>query len=208
MSKRIRAITLCCVTVLCCVALIVGGTYALFSDSVNVTNHLQAGELKVRLYRDKLSGLLLTNQGLLKAFENSERTEFTKESANILGLTEERAVVPGCEFNAECSLENEGNVAIIYYLEFVFEGTNKLAEQLQLTLNTGSDTKTVMLSQLGNNYTWGSAASPLGSVLSGSVAQFSVELKFVDNDAVNNDAQGQQVSVDVIVHAVQLTSQG
>ena len=207
MSKRIRAITLSCVTVLCCVALIVGGTYALFSDSVNMVNHLQAGELKVQLYRDELSGLLLSDEGLLEEFTDTERVEFSKELSNIFGLDKDTKIVPGCDIKAKFTLENTGNVAIGYYLEFVIDG-EILAEQLQLTLKTATDTKTVMLSELGKNYTWGSENAPLGQILLGkNAATFSVELNFVDNDAVNNSAQNQLISVDMIVHAIQLTSQ-
>ena len=208
MTKRIRAITLSCVSVLCCLALVVGGTYALFSDSVEVTNHLQAGQLKVRLYRDEIRGLRLTEQGLLQPFEESQRTEFTKETSNnIFGLTQNTLIVPGCEFEAKLTLANAGNVAVGYYLEFVLQGdAGKLSEQLKLTLNVGSETKTVMLSALGDKYEWGSADSPLGRVIADGNAQFGVGLEFVDNDAVNNDAQNQQLTVDVIVHAIQITA--
>ena len=207
MSKRVRAITLSCVTVLCCLALIVVGTYALFSDSVNMVNHLQAGELKVQLYRDELSGLLLTDEGLLEEFTNNERVHFSKELSNIFGFTKDTKIVPGCDIKAKFTLANTGNVAIGYYLEFVVEG-EILAEQLQLTLKTDTDTKTVMLSELGKNYTWGSENAPLGRILLGeSAATFTVELEFIDNDDLNNNAQNEQIAVDMIVRAVQLISQ-
>ena len=208
MSKRIRAITLSSLTVLCCLALIVGGTYALFSDSAEVVNHLQAGELKVKLYREQLSGLQLTEQGLLEEFENKERLEFTKQSLdNVFGLSKDSKVVPGCKYESKFTLDNNGNVAIGYYLEFVVQGDlNTLAEQLQLTLKTDSDTTTIKLSELGENYTWGGENSPLGQILVGNVGEFSVALEFIDSDT-NNDAQGQQISVDMIVHAIQLTTQ-
>ena len=207
MSKRIRAISLSCVTVLCCLALIVGGAYALFSDSVNMVNHLQSGELKVQLYRDELGGLLLNGEGLLEEFTNNERVQFSKELSNIFGINNGTKIVPGCDIKAKFTLENIGNVAIGYYLEFVVEGTT-LAEQLQLTLKTDTDTKTVMLSELGKNYTWGSENMPLGKIFVGeNAATFTVELEFVDDDAVNNEAQNQQIAVDMIVHAVQLISE-
>ncbi|MCH5152450.1 MAG: hypothetical protein J1F68_00610 [Clostridiales bacterium] len=209
MSKRIRAISLCCVTVLCCLALIVGGTYALFSDSVNVVNHLQSGELKVQLWRDELSSTLLSDQGLLTSVQDNVAKEFTKATNdNIFGLSDEVKVVPGCEFGAKFSLKNNGDVAICFYLEFVLQGeANKLAEQLQLTLKTDTNTQTVMLGNLGEKYLWGNASSPLGNVLLDGVGTFTVQLKFVDDDEVNNEAQGQQLTVDMIVHAVQLTWQ-
>lgn len=206
MSKRIRAITLCSITALCCLALIVVGTYAMFSETVQAPNHLQAGELKVRLYRDKLACVLLTDEGLLKEFENNNRLEFTKEVTNIFGLNEGSRIVPGCDFEATFTLENCGNVAINYYLEFVFQGEKELAEQLELTLSVGSEKETIRLSQLGDNYTWGSAVAPLGRVLLDSAGTFSVELEFVDDNTVNNDAQNQKVAVDMIVHAIQATN--
>ena len=208
MSKRIRAITLSCVTVLCCLALIVGGTYALFSDSAEIVNHLQAGELKVSLCRETLSGCVLSDNGLLEKFENNERLEFTKQSLdNVFGLSKDSKLVPGCEFDAKFTLSNNGNVAIGYYLQFVVKGeVNNLAEQLKLTLNTDSNTTTISLSELSENYTWGGKNNPIGQILVGSVGEFSVALEFVDSDS-NNDAQGQQISVDMIVHAIQLTTQ-
>ena len=208
MSKRIRAITLSCVTVLCCLALIVGGTYALFSDSAEIVNHLQAGELKVRLYRDTLSGRALTDNGMLEEFQNNERLEFTKQSLdNVFGLNKDSKLVPGSKYEAKFTLTNNGNVAISYYLEFVVNGElNKLAEQLQLTLKTDSNTTTITLNELGENHTWGGKNSPIGQLLVGGDSVFSVALEFVDSDS-NNDAQGQQISVDMIVHAIQQTTQ-
>ena len=49
MGKSIRAALLSAIIACLCLVLIIGGTYALFSDSVTVNNHLAAGKLKVGL---------------------------------------------------------------------------------------------------------------------------------------------------------------
>ena len=49
MGKSRRAALLSAIIACLCLVLIIGGTYALFSDSVTVNNHLAAGKLKVGL---------------------------------------------------------------------------------------------------------------------------------------------------------------
>lgn len=206
MSKRIRAITLSCVTVLCCLAIMVAGTYALFSDSVEVVNHLQAGNLKVQLSRDMLSLTLLDENGLLSTTTDNNAKDFTNEKSNIFGLTDDAKIVPGCSLEAVFSLVNVGDVAIGYYLEFVLEGdANEFASQLELTVSVGSQKWTpIKLSQLGNKYLFGNG-EPLGRILQGdSASAFTVKLEFVDGND-NNAAQDKNVKVDMIVHAIQIT---
>ena len=216
MTKRIRAITLSCVTVLCCIAIIIGATYALFTDSAKVTNHLQAGNLKVKLYRESYDNLLLNDQGALATQQNDTRTEITKDTANIFGLDNAK-VIPGCELKATFTLQNSGNIEVNYYLEFVVKNggdatdqskLNEIADQIWLTVTIGSDKKTpIKLSQLADN-TFGGQDSPLGPIALNGTATFTVELEFRDlDDAVNNTAQNQTITVDMIVHAQQVIPQ-
>ena len=51
MEKRTKTMLFSALTLLVCTVLIVGGTFALFTDSVMVNNHLSAGNLEVGLYR-------------------------------------------------------------------------------------------------------------------------------------------------------------
>ena len=45
--RRKRALLISCSVILLCVSIIVGMTYALFTDSVSVNTHLQAGNLDI-----------------------------------------------------------------------------------------------------------------------------------------------------------------
>ena len=212
MSKRVRVITLSCVTVLCCIAIIIAGTFALFTDDVQVTNHLQAGNLKVRLTRNSYTNLLLNEQGLLGEVADNTDMDFTGENPNnIFGLEANAKLVPGCVLEATFTLENIGDVALNYYLQFTLnlqdeEVANALAEQLELTITIGADNELtpVKLSALGEDNTW--QTDTLAQILSNSSGKFTVKLEFVnitEGDIQNNLAQGQQVAVDMYVHAVQ-----
>ena len=61
--SRLRTLLVTSVVIMLCAAMIVGGTYALFSDSVEVTNHLVAGTLKVKLERIDLEQWRLDEDG-------------------------------------------------------------------------------------------------------------------------------------------------
>ena len=218
MSKRVRVITLSCVTVLCCIAIIIAGTFALFTDDVQVTNHLQAGNLKVKLTRNSYCNLLLNNQGLLEEVTSDVDTDFTGANpSNIFGLVpstdevEGTKLVPGCVLEATFTLDNIGDVAFNYYLQFTLnlqdeEVANALANQLELTITVGDNEPldTVKLSELGENNTL--TTGTLAQILSKSSGQFTVKLEFVNitsDEITNNLAQGQAVYVDMYVHAVQ-----
>ena len=211
MSKRISVITFSCLIVLCCIVMIIVGTYALFSDEVKVTNHLQAGNLDVSLYRTQLTSTTLTSSGILNTSDpDNSRIEFTEAtSENIFGLTENSIIVPGCSFTAKLSLENNGKIAANYYLQFVLDSdsNDNLASQIEITVKTAKGEEKHLLSEL-NGTTFGSESSPIGTLLVGGTSEFTVTVTFKSLDNATNDlAQGKSIDVDMIVHAVQVTSQ-
>ena len=61
MNKKMRTLLLACVTILLCVTMIAGGTYALFTDEVRLSNHLIAGDMDITLERIALNGKTLNN---------------------------------------------------------------------------------------------------------------------------------------------------
>lgn len=209
MSKRIRAILLSCITVLCSLGLIVGGTFALFEQTQLVSNHLQAGSMNVELYRVNLHSKVMDENGNDKEIINPERVDFTNELAeNIFGLEGTAKVVPGCYFAATMEIVNSGgDVAFNYFVEIRLSGgaANELASQLRLVVEVdGQEPRSALLSELTDGMQLGSAEDPIGQILLNQSAQFVVRLEFVDVPD-NNSAQEQTVSFDLIVHAVQAT---
>ncbi len=198
-----RTLLLSITTLALVLALIAGATFALFTDSVKFENHLRAGTLDVTLTRTNLVTETLDSQGLLTKTVDSADVDFSDSTdKNIFNLTPTTLIVPGSTFNAELELANNSTVAFNYYIEIVYKGGSEdLANQLKVTVNTGTETS----AYVKNGVTLGSDNAPLGTLVKGAKKVFTVNVVF-ENLTNNNDAQGKNVQFDLIVHAIQATT--
>ena len=210
MTKKKRSVLMAVLTCVLCLALAAGGTYALFSDRVTLTNHLEAGTLNITLTRTYLSTTSLNKDtGFLVKTESPDDVSFTDPTGkNIFDITDETLIVPGCSYFAEMKISNKSDVAFGYWLEIIYDNTPyvALADQLNVKIVT-ADGKTVekRLDQL--NGIIGGENNPIGTLAKGGEALFTVSVEFLDlENHVNNDAKGQQLSFDLVVHAVQVTT--
>ncbi len=131
-------------TILICVALIAVGSYALFSDTTRVTNHLQAGDLDIKLWRIDLAGQGLDSDGFMADAKNTVDKEFTGATTdNIFDLDNTKYVVPTSKYVAEMMISRSAstNVAIGYWLDFVVPNVDTsnpaneaLLSQLMITI--------------------------------------------------------------------------
>ena len=204
---------------------IVGMTFALFTSSVGVRNHLVAGSLDVTLHRTDLAYTVLDSAtGKLVTITNDTPVDFSKPQPdkNIFGIdTNDLKVVPGSFFEATLKLTSDGSCAYDYSVTIVLMGysdkdapntivpaVNELAKQLQVTITDPElHTTTMMLSDMltpDNAY-----SIDVGSMTPGTLNQtFKVKVAFVDDVNqlfTNNDAKGLDVYFDVIVTATQAT---
>ena len=63
MNKRLRIIILGLVMIILCMGVLAQGTYALYTDEVKVSKHIESGYLNVTLIRDKLTSYKLNDEG-------------------------------------------------------------------------------------------------------------------------------------------------
>ncbi|MBE5748305.1 MAG: hypothetical protein E7344_01600 [Clostridiales bacterium] len=208
MAKRMKVIVLACVSLVMCLALIATGTYALFTDQVSVSNHLQAGTLKITLTRTDLQYVALDDSGFLKAGQDTQQMSFTSTNSaqeNVFGIKEGDLVVPKSEYTATMTIGNNGSVAASYWIEIKL-GKNvdaQLAKQLKVEVWADGQTQS-QGGELGD-ISIGSSNAPVGVVKANKSQTFKVKVSFVDDDAINNLAKGKQVSFDLIVSASQAT---
>ena len=217
MSKRMRAVLVATITMMLCIAMIAAGTYALFTDTVKVTNHLQAGDLSITLKRTELVKTTLNASGYLVEDTVQSATDaavnFTNSTTeNVFGIVVDEKIVPGSKFVAKMQLENESDVAFGYWIEIVCKDKTKgenLAKQVKITVNTGSDNADFV----GNGLTVkGVNSDYVGELAIGATATFTVTLEFLDSAITNNNieennlAQGEKIDFDLVVHAVQATT--
>lgn len=217
MTKKFRILMLSCVTMLIALALVVAATFALFTAEHSVTNHLQAGEMKLELWRTSLTKIHLVGEngskdGFLHEWTDGTDVNFTQpQPQNIFGLTKGEVIVPGCNFEAEMELRATGDVAFTYWLEIVLDSEGQdvaknaaLAEQLKITVRVGGTVKGTPSQLNGGSIVIGSASAPVGTASLGAngAHKFSVEIEFLDK-STNNAAQNGEVSFDLIVHATQ-----
>lgn len=217
MSKRTRAVLVATITMMLCIALIAAGTYALFTDTVNLTNHLQAGDLSITLKRTELVKTTLNASGYLVDDTVQSATDtpvnFTNSTReNVFGIETDEKVVPGSKFVAKMKLENESDVAFGYWIEIVCKDKTKgedLAKQVKITVSTSADRSDFV----GNGLiVKGANDGYLGELAIGATATFTVTLEFLDSAVANNNieennlAQGEKIDFDLVVHAVQATT--
>ena len=195
--------------------LLVGGTYALFTDSVSIGNHLEAGNLNISLLRTSYSKTTLDSDGYLSTVTDSTEVDFSEETEeNIFALEEDEYVVPGSSFLANLKLVNgkkdgdnyvPSSVAFSYNVKIVVseDSNSDFISQLTVTVKKGEElVANKKLSEFGTD-----------AILSGKMtkndasAEFSVKVAFDDLDPEkNNKAQDKKASFDLKVEAIQLTS--
>jgi len=217
-KARRRDILISCSIILLCLAIVVGVSYALFTDSVSVQNHLQAGTLDIDLYRTNLKYNVLDNDGYFKEVTNNTLIEFTDSTEeNIFGINTQTAkIAPGSYFEAELKLENNGNVAFTYGVQLKrltdAAGDYDLEDQLTVIIsqdrngNGTIEAEEKVYAPL-SSFT-GDIPYAFGEMAATDEAQsFTVRVQFENlaND-VNNKAQTETAAFDLIVTATQKTN--
>ena len=211
-TNRKRALLVSASVILLCMTIIVGMTWALFTDTQKVTNHLQAGDLSITLKRTELTKTTLNAQGKLvtSAPDTTTKNFSNPTDENVFGIVEGEKIVPGTKYVAKMQVENHSDVAFGYWIEIVCtDKTNgaDLAKQLKVTVNTGSDAS----ASVNDGLTVGSSSNYVGELIIGASAEFTVTVEFLDRFVAANNidhidlAQGENLSFDLVVHAVQAT---
>lgn len=210
-KSKVRTLLTACVMIMLCAAMIVGGTYALWNDKVEVNNHLSAGTLKVSLQRTYLEKYTLGDDMYMTKTTDDTIAPAT---ANIFGMGSE-VVVPTSYYAARLKLTNDGDVAIDYEIKVVVKNDSdkELAKQVKVFIGEG---------EIGNvTYDEGKylATETDGNV---TLTQFTIGNGFIDKTQMekvfwvkivfenrhdNNAAQNKQAKFDLLVTATQRTTQ-
>ena len=212
-TSRTRTLLVSSVVILLAMVVIVGVTWALFTDTQNVTNHLQAGDLSITLTRTELTKTTLNEEGyLVELPTDTTVVDFSDPiEANVFDIGEGEKIVPGSKFVAKMDIANNSDVAFGYWIEIVCtdkESGANLAKQLKVTVNTGSDESAFV----NDGLTVKGEDGYVGKLGIGANAAFTVTVEFLDsfveeNAIESNDlAKGENLSFDLIVHAVQATN--
>ena len=220
MTKLKRAMLISSSVILLCMCAVVGITYALFTDNVNVKNHLQAGSLDVRLIRTDLEYAVLDDKGYLTVYNpDIPVADFTgATSKNVFGIdSEEILLVPGSYFDARLAIQNGGTVAFDYSVSIQIYGeASALAEQLRVTVTDadGNVVGSAMLSELARGMSIVAGRMEVGDA----PEAFGVRVDFVDDrdyngqegldeeDYIsNNSAQTKIAEFDLVIRATQAT---
>ena len=226
-TNRKRVLITSGAIVLLALSVVIGATFALFTDTQKVSTHLQAGDLQITLNRSELTKTTLNASGYLVETIVQKSTDTPVDFSdptdeNVFGLQTDdegkvtEKIVPGSKFVAKMEISNDGSksdVAYDYWIEIVLnvEGLSaeeiealKLDEQLQVTVD--SELENDPLPQtLDKGLKVGSEESPIGTLILGDSDSFTVTMEFLDVDT-NNLAKTQKLTFDMIVHAVQRTT--
>ena len=213
-TSRKRTLLVSCAVILLCMTVIIGMTWALFTDTHTVKNHLKAGDLDITLERIGLEKYTLNESGYLTSVEYTETEAYWNFSnstkKDVFDIQSNEKIVPGSKFIATMRIKNESDVAFGYWIEIVCtDKTNgaDLAKQLKVTVNTGSDASAFV----NDGLTVGSSSNYVGELIIGASAEFTVTVEFLDSFVAENNidrndlAQGENLSFDLVVHAVQAT---
>ena len=214
--RRPKTIILALAVIVLCTSLIVGGTFALFTDKVAVNNHLQAGTLKITLIRTAHSYKALDEKGYLATTTVAEEEKNVEDEdfLNAFDLPEDALIAPQSVLSATFEIRNNDTVAFNYSVALTVKDSTgnvleiadftELNKQLKLELTDASGNTT---SRNGDAENAANSISANGAkvVEVGGKETFTVKLTFIDNTAINNLAQGQNVYFDIVVSATQVT---
>ncbi len=209
MERRRKTLLLSILTLCICTALVVGGTYALFTDEATVNNHLQAGNLKVGLYRTAYTENVLDDEGYLETtVVHAQNDKIDSDDKNLeeeLWLFNVNNAVPQSYYEADLDVLNQGSVAFSYgmRIDLTAGADTALVNQIKITVTYGTNETWFMLSDYAAN------SIDLGVLTTGQSGRFTVKAEFVDDvgeEFVNNNAMDETVEFFVQVYATQKVS--
>jgi len=213
-TRNIRVLLVSVTTILVCIALMIGATYAWLTDSVVVEQHLEAGNLDITLERTYLSWSRLESGGQMKDGFSDEIVDFSEPTErNVFDLTTDVRIVPCTWYEATMAVKNNRAVTFGYWIEVVPTGntTGDLASQLVVTVTTLDEAGEVVQTvsgNAGNSLAVGSSTSYVGELKANDpAAYFKIKVEFPDLGEANNVAQNQSASFDLIVKAVQIVEE-
>ena len=215
-TNRKRALIVSGSVILLCLTLIVGMTWALFTDTQKVKNHLKAGDLSITLTRTELTKTTLDEKGFLVTPDQPDTTpkSFTNPTdENVFDIANGERIVPGSKFVAKMQIDNKSDVAFGYWIEIVCTDKSlgeDLAKQLKITVDTDE-------SHVANGLTVGGENAYIEVLEKGAGGTFTVTVEFEDKgytfDPVsgtlisdNDAAELESVQFDLVVYAVQVTT--
>ncbi len=218
-TNRKRALIVSASVILLCMTVIVGMTWALFTDEKPLFNHLQAGDLSITLDRTALTKTTLNAAGYLVEEQiqapGSKPANFTDPTNdNVFGIKDGEKIVPGSKYVATMQIANNSDVAFGYWVEIVCTNQKDgadLAKQIKVTVSVDSGLNQADF--VGNGLVVKDANSGcIDELAVGEVSTFTVTVEFLDSAISgnqiedNNLAKNQKLDFDLIVHAVQATS--
>lgn len=215
--NRKRALAVSCALILLCITIIAGMTYALFSETETVHNHLQAGDLSIAFKRTDLKYKILDENGSLTELTAGELLLSRSSDANVFGLGDNVLIAPGSYFDAGFEIENTGDVVFDYSVTIKFlEDTDlnlAFARQLKVTLTSDTVAEPIVktLDEFAEGYHIAMGKMQVGD----GPVNFRVRVDFVDDAEIdstpedeplhNNEAKNDTVLFDLTVVAIQAT---
>ncbi len=222
-KSKARALLSASVLLMLSAGLLVGGTYALFSDEVKLTNHLVAGNLNISLLRTNLVKHTLDNTtGYSTDVSDDTVVDFTDATdKNIFGLENDELVVPTSYFiatlkivngvkNSETSTYVPSSVAFDYGVKVNVNETSDddLIDQLYVTVSKYNGESYVDVVNDKKLKEFSTSAIFAGVMDKNDTEQaFKVKLEFKNLDnPTNNLAQGEIADFDLVIEAIQKTT--
>ena len=150
-TNRKRALLFSGSVILLCLTIVVGMTWALFTDTQKVNHLMKAGDLDITLKRVALTKTTIGEYGYLDRDVEIQKltddpVDFTNTVANngrnVFAMADNEVLVPGSEFTATMRIENHSDVAFGYWIEIVCSDAtkaSKLAEQVEVTITLSKD---------------------------------------------------------------------
>ena len=217
---KTKAVALSALVTLLCLAALVVGTVAIFSDSSSGNVHLAAGRLAVGLYRTEMSATELLPDGTVAEMpKETDPVDLETDDSSVFDI---QGFIPGMWREAVLRVDNNGTVAFNFDVIIVNVSLNggtaasqALSEQITVTVYNivGSERTQVASFHLseyeekGQNISLGKLNASEEENTSSS-AYFAVHVSF-DTEVTGDDgnlAQGGDVSFDLRVYAEQETA--
>ena len=225
-TNRKRALLVSASVILLCMTIIVGMTWALFTDTQKVSNHLKAGDLTITLKRTELTKTTLNASGYLEQLpKDTTVVNFSNPTdENVFGIVENEKIVPGTKYVAKMEIANKSDVAFGYWVKIDCKDEDvakTLAEQLKIIIYTDKNgdgtidtTAEGVDSTVATGLEVGSDKAYIGTLECGKAENFIVSVEFIDTGytykdgvltSTNDGAQTQSVEFDLLVYAIQAT---